>query len=471
MRQRRPTIQGVKRVAAPPVGGGSADPFEILSFQGNSLGANLPTRMAESAGTTHYISPSGNDTTGDGTSGAPWRTPKKALATVSAGAIIEMAAGDYPSPYSVQKVVSASTPITFKPADGLALGDIRWLWSFRVNTSTGLRFIGIEFFFDNGCRTTTTSSVNTGATTVPVADLSAFPTSTADGALNPGVRHCGIGNTATTGTESSEKNHFTYGSTPSGNTFTSVAGWIGSGLTYNSGSTVAYGDVGLLTRDTAGACTDIEFHYCDIHHASESNLYSDGGERIHYVNCIIRDAGTREDAKHARDHGGYLGGTDVLLVNCEIRDNDAHGFQLYPNGSGRMAVNCTIDGNGLQHATGLPAIIIAGDTASNERVINNIVTNNGGTGYQSNLGTGHIVKYNLFFGNDGADSGGSIGVTYTAHPNNGQDPDFTNYGSKDFTLQASSPALASGDPDWAPQFDARNELRPSSPSVGAYEEA
>src|ERR1044072_2355889 len=45
---------------------------------------------------THYISPSGSDTTGDGTSGTPWRTmAKAALATPATATVVQMAAGEY----------------------------------------------------------------------------------------------------------------------------------------------------------------------------------------------------------------------------------------------------------------------------------------------------------------------------------------------------------------------------------------
>jgi hypothetical protein len=375
-----------------------------------------------------------------------------------------MAAGDYPSPYAVTKVAASNAPITFVPASGLALGDVRWLWSFRLNSSAYLRFIGIEFFFDNGVRTTLANSAAIGATTVDLVDASAFPTSTADGALNPGQRHCGVGNTGLTGTEATEKNHFTY-TGKTGNTLTGVAGWASGTGTFNAGSTVAYGDVGAYINGGS----NIEFHYCDFHHASESNIFpATSVTDLHFVNCILRDAGTREDPRHQRDHGAYFNGDNNLLLNCVIRDNDAHAFQLYSSGSGRLVINCTIDGNGIQHASNLAAMTIAG-TASAERIINCLVTNNGGVGSNSTAGTGHILKYPLFFGNDGADQSGTTGITYTAHPDNSEDPLYVNQPSKDFSLQSGSPALASADGAWAPQFDFNNDLRPATASVGAFE--
>lgn len=44
-------------------------------------------------GLNWYVSPTGSDTTGDGTSGLPWRTPQKAVDTAPTGGIINIAAG------------------------------------------------------------------------------------------------------------------------------------------------------------------------------------------------------------------------------------------------------------------------------------------------------------------------------------------------------------------------------------------
>lgn len=53
-----------------------------------SFGTLLPARISAGSGSTFYISQAGNDTTGDGSLGSPWKTPSKAFATVPLGSTI-----------------------------------------------------------------------------------------------------------------------------------------------------------------------------------------------------------------------------------------------------------------------------------------------------------------------------------------------------------------------------------------------
>jgi hypothetical protein len=47
-------------------------------------------------GATYYISPTGNDTTGNGSSGSPWKTYNKAATNLVAGDILLVQPGIYP---------------------------------------------------------------------------------------------------------------------------------------------------------------------------------------------------------------------------------------------------------------------------------------------------------------------------------------------------------------------------------------
>lgn len=65
---------------------------------GGVFGGSLPARLATSQGNggTIYISPSGNDTTGTGTIGNPYRTPHKAFSVVNlTGGLILCRGGTY----------------------------------------------------------------------------------------------------------------------------------------------------------------------------------------------------------------------------------------------------------------------------------------------------------------------------------------------------------------------------------------
>lgn len=53
---------------------------------------------AYAAAATRYVSTTGDDTTGNGTSGAPWRSLEKARASCAANAVVEVAPGSYAAP-------------------------------------------------------------------------------------------------------------------------------------------------------------------------------------------------------------------------------------------------------------------------------------------------------------------------------------------------------------------------------------
>lgn len=56
-----------------------------------------------SAASIYYISPNGNDSTGNGSSGSPWKTPSKALAAISPGDTVILKNGVYPGYFAVNK--------------------------------------------------------------------------------------------------------------------------------------------------------------------------------------------------------------------------------------------------------------------------------------------------------------------------------------------------------------------------------
>jgi len=79
----------------------------------NALGAtpsdrystNYATATYRNTGTTYYVSTTGNDTTGDGSSGNPWATLQKANDTAAAGSQIMVADGRY-APVNITKNIS-----------------------------------------------------------------------------------------------------------------------------------------------------------------------------------------------------------------------------------------------------------------------------------------------------------------------------------------------------------------------------
>ncbi len=88
-----------------------------------TFGTSLPTRLPASSGPQYYVSTSGNDTTGDGSIGNPWRTPQKALNTVPlSGSIINLRTGTYAHTGGTQltwsRAGSSSNPVTMRNYPG-----------------------------------------------------------------------------------------------------------------------------------------------------------------------------------------------------------------------------------------------------------------------------------------------------------------------------------------------------------------
>lgn len=106
----------------------------------------------QAGGSTIYVATTGNDTTGDGTSGAPYRTVERAWTDASPGDTIEMAAGTYVNA-ARENLVSKTTPdaqnwIRVKAADGATVvvqattSDFQG--AFDIGNTRFISFEGIE---------------------------------------------------------------------------------------------------------------------------------------------------------------------------------------------------------------------------------------------------------------------------------------------------------------------------------------
>ncbi|MBO9610494.1 MAG: carbohydrate-binding cenc domain protein, partial [Paenibacillaceae bacterium] len=82
------------------------------------LGLMLADRSAEAAGNTYYVATTGNDTTGNGTIGNPWRTIQKAASLMAAGDTCIIRAGTYRETVTPANSGTAGNPITFKAYTG-----------------------------------------------------------------------------------------------------------------------------------------------------------------------------------------------------------------------------------------------------------------------------------------------------------------------------------------------------------------
>ncbi len=169
------------------------------------------------------------------------------------------------------------------------------------------------------------------------------------------------------------------------------------------------------------------------------------------------------------DHGMYMHGVDMLIMNNIVSNNRDHGIQLAGNG-GNLS-NARIYNNVLA-SNGRSGIVFWKDI-SNPKVINNIFYNNGKgraiDSYEPNV-NGATFDRNIFFGHttniDVTGSGFTIGTNQTI------DPQFVNAGSGDFGLQSTSPAIDAG--IVAPLgFDFAGAARPQGAAydIGVFEGA
>jgi hypothetical protein len=127
--------------------------FSILFILVLALGFSLVTAVPVAAdpGTTYYVSTTGDDGTGDGTAGNPWRTIQHAVSQVSSGDTIMVAAGEYEA-FEVQE----KTNISIKSTEGatvtnatsftIDVGLVEDAWVMAVvNASQNINIEGIDF--------------------------------------------------------------------------------------------------------------------------------------------------------------------------------------------------------------------------------------------------------------------------------------------------------------------------------------
>lgn len=104
----------------------------------------LPSRLAASSGTTVYISQGGNDTTGDGTLGNPWKTLSKAFSEIVAGDVVALldTGGTFNEDITSSKAGSAGNTITVCAASGHSpvWGGLLHLTGQYVRVGTGIHF-------------------------------------------------------------------------------------------------------------------------------------------------------------------------------------------------------------------------------------------------------------------------------------------------------------------------------------------
>ncbi|MBB6730685.1 hypothetical protein [Cohnella zeiphila] len=81
--------------------------------------ASVPPRQASAAGNTYYVDAvNGSDTSGNGSSGSPWKTIGKAADAAAAGDTVKIRSGTYRETVRPAHSGTAGNPITFQPDTG-----------------------------------------------------------------------------------------------------------------------------------------------------------------------------------------------------------------------------------------------------------------------------------------------------------------------------------------------------------------
>jgi Right handed beta helix region len=237
--------------------------------------------------------------------------------------------------------------------------------------------------------------------------------------------------------------------------YTRVRGFVFEGSPYTSG-----GNVDLYGHH-------VEISGNEIRQAKDQGLYSDEASRnIHVLGNWIHSNG--QGITH-QSHGIYLQGNDHLVANNVIHDHPkGFGIQVYDRNSRSIVTANTVTGAG--HS----GIVVGGSGGvDNIRVVNNVFAFNAhyGISHDSSCPTASRAHHNVVFGNAwGPTQGGCSGLDYSGG-NRTSDPLFANYGGRNLHVNAGSPAIDYGLPDFSPGDDHDGRRRPqgAAPDAGAYE--
>lgn len=395
------------------------------SAPATGLGSSLPARMPESSGSRSiYVSTGGSDSNA-GTLAAPVATLGKAFALAQDGAIIYVRGGNYGVQMVVNRDFSPLNPVTLQSYPGeraTFVGQTAFNNAVLFQGDSGIRIRNVIF----AARTNINLKIHES-------------------------QHI-------------EVDH-------------------------------------VISRDSGRGCTT-DFPSC-----SGMGLLAGGGDPAYspsYIddlqiwNSVFTNNGGTGVAAQNHDHAIYLcGGSGAstgaedgcrsfVIANNLIADSPTG----YPIQIGQSARNGYIVNNTIDNTTTpsqFCAIVVWGTGTwadSNDLIANNLITNVAGSGSNAvcaSLGknlTGNVVRNNLAWGVNGTAYDPAYGsymgfVAGSNLPN--ADPKyvdtvgiFSDLSTKDFHLQASSPALGKSDPSYTPPLDNDGNARPAAPALGAF---
>ena len=195
-------------------------------------------------------------------------------------------------------------------------------------------------------------------------------------------------------------------------------------------------------------------------------------------NCTISNNNPNVNGSNASGGGGISNSGTAILSNCAVTGNTS-GYGGIDNDGTLTLTNCTIAGNTAYYAGG--GIINSNAlTLNNCTITQNISAEGRGSGIYS---YGSLTLTNDIVYGDTVSEIDNEGTTapvitfsdiqggYAGTGNINADPLFVNAVGGDFHLKLGSPCLGAGTSVGAPATDKDGVVRPSPPSIGAYEVA
>lgn len=248
-----------------------------------------------------------------------------------------------------------------------------------------------------------------------------------------------------------------------------------------------------------GASRNVEIEKCDITDNNQGSIHVTGGplsrcENILIHHCRLHDTGSfgaSHNSNYNHDHAIYWGGQNPGAVGGAIWNNLVYrcyfgkGIQIYADGSlqgqsGRstvIAYNTVYDcGNADAASINGWLLTCGGIGANSDGAVNNVYSSNllqenfKGANREAvlydTLGSGNLMKYNLAYRIENATTFPTDAMVTNSNNIDEQDPLLVDAVNLDFHLGAGSPAIGAGESAFKPSDDFYGSTRAGS-DIGA----
>lgn len=389
-----------------------------------NIAVNNPTPTID----TFYVAITGNDSTGTGTSAAPWRTIAKGFSMMTSGDTLIIRPGTY-----VESAVNLGLNSPFIIPSGVSdsqrtvvMAETDRSVTIRPSSGTGCLFVHSRNFIT--IRGIIFDGVNIGGNSLYVGRASTSNPAT----TNISIINCdGINANPTSG---------------------------GGGLSIGFNQDGVDGQNFLIKDCRAFNCGHVSGGN-QVHgiYASGQDVIIEGGE---YFN----NAG---HGVHVFAHDVVNGNNDNIVRGVKAYNNGSHGIGLYNGSNLRCYNNLVYDNGGSLAGTGGIAIRFSGLAV----VLNNTIFSNTANGiWITSTNGGSTIRNNIIYQNGGSTILDTPGLSTKTNNIEGVNPLFVNQSAFDFHLLQGSPAINAGfDVSSTLTTDFDNVTRTSPFDCGAYE--